>query len=155
MLRAVKRLEALEIEGKRPWIQFIEQAMHQLPHAVRPPNDMDILLDSDNPKKVIPHPYDRKRTEGQPRIFSGPIASANTLLKDVVERDILRDKFGVKAVEMEGSGIADATWSHEIGYLVVRGICDYCDANKGDVWQDYAAVVAAAYTRALLESIPT
>jgi len=38
--------------------------------------------------------------------------------------------------------------------LVVRGICDYCDDNKNDLWQGYAAVVAAAYTRALLELIP-
>ena len=55
---------------------------------------------------------------------------------------------------MESSGVADATWNHEIGYLVVRGICNYCDSNKGDDWQAYAAAVAAAYTRALLESMP-
>lgn len=69
------------------------------------------------------------------------------------KRDALRDKFGVRAVEMEGSGIADATWSHEKGYLAIRGICDYCDAHKNDAWQEYAAAVAAGYTRALLESI--
>ncbi len=56
---------------------------------------------------------------------------------------------------MEGAGIADATWlSDKAGYLVVRGICDYCDSSKGDEWQAYAAAVAAAYTRALLEAIP-
>ena len=58
------------------------------------------------------------------------------------------------AIEMEGSGIADATWNDSVGYLVVRGICDYCDSNKNDLWQGYAAVVAATYTRALLESMP-
>ena len=41
----------------------------------------------------------------------------------------------------------------KLGYLVVRGICDYCDSHKNDDWQQYAAVVAAAYTRALIESI--
>ena len=87
-------------------------------------------------------------------MFIAPIASANKLLKNPIKRDQLRVKFRVKAVEMEGSGIADATWSHEIGYLVVRGICDYCDSKKGDNWQAYAAAVAAAYTRALLESMP-
>jgi len=55
---------------------------------------------------------------------------------------------------MEASGIADATWTHKIGYLVIRGICDYCDSHKNDDWQQYAAVVAAAYTRALIESMP-
>ena len=38
-------------------------------------------------------------------------------------------------------------------YFIVRGICDDCDKNKNDVWQPYAAVVAAAYTRALLETM--
>jgi len=54
---------------------------------------------------------------------------------------------------MESSGIADATWNREVGYLAIRGICDYCDSNKGDDWQDYATIIAAAYTRALIESI--
>ena len=36
----------------------------------------------------------------------------------------------------------------------LRGICDYCDANKNDLWQPYAALAAAAYVRALLESMP-
>ena len=87
-------------------------------------------------------------------MFLGPIASANTLLKDPTKRDALRDQFGARAVEMEGSGIADATWTHGIGYLVVRGICDYCDATKNDTWQMYAAMAAAAYVLALLEAMP-
>ena len=57
---------------------------------------------------------------------------------------------------MEGSGIATATWiSGSTGYLLIRGVCDYCDSHKNDMWQGYAAAVAAAYTRALIESIPT
>jgi nucleoside phosphorylase len=55
---------------------------------------------------------------------------------------------------MEASGIADATWTRNHEYFVVCGICDYCDANKNDLWQPYAAMAAAAYVRALLESIP-
>ena len=102
----------------------------------------------------MPHPVDPKCRERQPRVFFGPIASGNILLKDQCQRDALRDQFGVKAVEMEGVGIADATWNHGIGYLVVRGICDYADANKNDVWQCYAAMVAAAYVRAILEAMP-
>jgi hypothetical protein len=86
-------------------------------------------------------------------ITSAPsgIRSANVLLKDAAKRDALRDTFKVKAVEMEASGVADAAWEHTVGYLVVRGICDHCDAHKDDAWQMYAAVVAAAYARAVLE----
>jgi len=142
-----------EIEGDRPWLKFIDQATDQLGMA-RPPEETDVLADSTAPEVRIPHPEDPKRVKGQPRILIGPIASANKLLKNPAKRDELRRRFGVKAVEMEGSGIADATWNHEVGYLIVRGICDYCDSNKGDDWQEYAALIAAAYTRALLESIP-
>ena len=117
----------------------------------RPDAGTDVLAGDVGP---VPHPSDPKRREGQPRVFLGPIASANTLLKDSAKRDALRNQFSAKAVEMEGSGITDATWTHGIGYLVVRGICDYCDAHKNDTWQNYAAMAAAAYVRALLESMP-
>jgi nucleoside phosphorylase len=112
------------------------------------------LADPADEAKALPHPPDSGRRPGQPRVFLGPIASGNTLLKDPSKRDALLTQFGVKAVEMEGSGIQDATWAHEVGYLVVRGICDYCDRNKNDDWQKYAALAAAAYVRALLETMP-
>lgn len=42
-------------------------------------------------------------------------------------------------------------------YLIVRGICDYCDnRNKKaqtDAWKLYVAMAAASYVRALLEVI--
>jgi hypothetical protein len=45
-------------------------------------------------------------------------------------------------------------WVGQAGYLLVRGICDYCDNGKNDIWQGYAAIAAAAYTRALIEHLP-
>ena len=152
LLEAVRLLEASEIEGKRPWLKYIDFGVDKLKFH-RPPKVKDILFGSENPDDVVQHPHDQKRIDGQPRVFYGPIASANRLLKNPLKRDELREKFKVKAVEMESSGIADATWNREIGYLAIRGICDYCDSNKGDDWQEYAAVIAAAYTRALIESI--
>lgn len=152
LLESVKYLEAFEIEGNRPWIKHINSVLSRLKQT-RPPVENDDLYYSIYLKE-IKHPIDKKRKNNNPRIFLGPIASDNTLLRNPIKRDELRDKFGVKAIEMEGSGIADATWNHEIGYLVVRGISDYCDPNKEDGWKQYAAIVAAAYTRSLIESIP-
>ncbi|MHB8100676.1 MAG: 5'-methylthioadenosine/S-adenosylhomocysteine nucleosidase [Methanosarcina sp.] len=153
LLQAVKYQEVEDILGNRPWEKYIDQALLKL-RTIRPSEEKDILYSSDNQKIPIEHPEDPKRMKGQPRVFTGPIASANILQKDPKARDELADKFKVKAIEMEASGIADATWNHEVGYLVVRGICDYCDSHKNDEWQQYAAVVAAAYTRALIESMP-
>jgi|GEM_PF-939054 len=152
LIEAVALLQAEEIEGHRPWDEHIGAILQQLTHK-RPPQMADKLYATDDPETQLKHPKDSKRRGGRPRVFLGPIASANELLKRPDKRDELRRKFGVKAVEMEGSGIADATWNHDKGYLVVRGTCDYCDTHKNDDWQEYAAAVAAGYTRALIESI--
>jgi nucleoside phosphorylase len=38
--------------------------------------------------------------------------------------------------------------------LVIRGICDYADSHKNEIWQPYAAATAAAYAKELLLVIP-
>jgi nucleoside phosphorylase len=38
--------------------------------------------------------------------------------------------------------------------IVIRGICDYSDSHKNKQWQGYAALVAAAYAKELLEYVP-
>ena len=156
LLHSVKLLESDELKGERPWLKYIDQATSQL-NVVRPSAETDILASSTDPNKIIAHPNDKKRFTGYPRIFRGPIAAANTLLRDPILRDELRNQYGVKAVEMESSGIADATWDwdNRAGYLAIRGICDYGDSNKNKIWQEYAAIVAAAYMRALLETFPS
>ena len=87
-------------------------------------------------------------------MFRAAIGSANILLKDPEARDQLRDRFGVRAIEMESSGATQAAWEAGVGYLVVRGISDYCNPGKNDIWQEHAALVAAAYARALLAKLP-
>jgi len=155
LLEAVQLLQSQELLGQRPWDEYIDRAVHKLGEKwQRPSNDKDILKIGLDTIEEVKHPNDAERKAGYPRIFLGPIASANILLKNPVKRDYLRDTFGVKAVEMEGAGIADATWNSEIGYLVIRGTCDYCNSDKGDDWQLYASVIAASYTRAIIEAMP-
>lgn len=74
-------------------------------------------------------------------------------LKSENKRDFLRDKHNVRAIEMEGSGIADGTWQVSKGYLVVRGIVDYCNSDKSDDWRSYSAICAAAYTKAIIQGL--
>jgi hypothetical protein len=49
---------------------------------------------------------------------------------------------------MEAAGLMD-----HFPCVVVRGICDYSDTHKNDVWQGYAAATAAAYAKELLEVV--
>lgn len=152
LLEAVMMLERDRLAGKRPWDDHIRAALLARSLSIPDPST-DVVLDKDD--KPITHPG---VPGASPRVFLGTIASANVVQGDYKKRDRLRDRFKVKAVEMEGSGVADATWEHEKGYLVVRGICDYCDvrtkSKQTDAWKRYAAIVAAAYVRALLEAIP-
>lgn len=155
LYQACRRLGSIALEDRFPWLTHLTRA-RGLPNSVRPGADTDWLADTANPTQRAEHPPDpdRDRHPGASRVFIGTIACANRLLKNPVHRDQIRDEFDVRAVEMEGFGIAEATWNQSIGYLIIRGICDYCDPHKGDSWQGYAAIVAAAYARAVLEEMP-
>ena len=153
LLEGVQLLKANAVLGECPWESASEEVILKT-NAPRPDPFTDVLHAAYDPQLVLAHPEDPKRRPNVPKVFLGPVGSANILLKDPTKRESLGEAFGVRAVEMEASGIADATWDHDIGYLVVRGICDYCDSHKSDDWQSYAAAVAAGYTTALIASLP-
>ncbi|KAJ5919107.1 hypothetical protein N7466_010050 [Penicillium verhagenii] len=89
------------------------------------------------------------RTSREARVHYGVIASGNRVIKDGMERDSIAKKFDALCFEMEAAGIMN-----HLPCLVVRGICDYCDSHKNKEWQEYAALVAAIYTKDLLSMIP-
>jgi nucleoside phosphorylase len=151
LLEAVRSVTVGELRGDRPWEAYMKEATLALGSEWKRPSARKDVLE-DQIGTVIRHPKDSERRKGHPRVFHGPIASANKLLKNPTKRDALRDHFGIKAVEMEGSGIADAAWNLDKEYLVVRGTCDYCNPSKGDDWHNYAALAAAAYARCIVEN---
>lgn len=126
--------------------------MGGVPGWRRPTPKKDKLIDTpDGLGEPTRHPTDPTRRSKKPRVFLGPIGAANIVLADPKKRDALRDRYGIKAIEMEGYGVAEASWVANIGYLVVRGICDYCNSTKNDDWHGYAALIAAAYARTVVE----
>ena len=152
LLEAAHRLVERALEGDRPWVAWISDFVATRgTEWQRPASDTDKLRGSDDPEDVVPHPIEPGRP--MPRIFHGAIASADHLQKNRTIRDQLRERFAAKAVDMEGVGVAEAARQLGIDYLVIRGTCDYCDSHKNDRWQNYAAVAAAAYCRALIEEI--
>ncbi|KAF4551494.1 Hypothetical protein D9617_13g099940 [Elsinoe fawcettii] len=91
----------------------------------------------------------RKDVKPRPHVHYGLIASADRLMKDAVMRDRLADRHGVLCFEMEAAGSMDT-----FPCLIIRGISDYSDSHKHDVWHGYAAAAAAAYASELLRKIP-
>ncbi|EGX48224.1 hypothetical protein AOL_s00080g349 [Orbilia oligospora ATCC 24927] len=90
---------------------------------------------------------DRDTTD--PVIHYGVIASGNQVIKHAITRDRIGGELGAVCFEMEAAGLMD-----NFPCLVIRGICDYSDSHKNDRWQRYAAAVAAAYAKELLDVIP-
>lgn len=148
LLGIVNLLKAEYELNNIPWKKYITKYSKKLRNSGRPDVSKDILNIMDI---TVIHPMDSERIENDPRVFHGPIASSNTLLKNERKRDFLRDSYGVKAIEMEGSGIADGTWTLSKGYIIVRGIVDYCNSDKNDDWHNYAAISAASYSRSIIE----
>jgi nucleoside phosphorylase len=82
LLEALKYLRVEELEGKRRWETYVANGS-VLANGQRPDDGIDA---SGGP---IKYPADPTRTPRMPRLFSGPIASANTLLRDPAKRDEL------------------------------------------------------------------
>ncbi|KAL5003223.1 hypothetical protein BDV10DRAFT_155931, partial [Aspergillus recurvatus] len=89
------------------------------------------------------------RQSEEPRVHYGLIASGNQLVRDGVSRDRLAQKHGALCFEMEAAGLMN-----QLPFVVIRGICDYCDSHKSKHWQGYASMTAAAYAKVLLSRIP-
>ncbi|KAM0231634.1 hypothetical protein ACHAP5_011003 [Fusarium lateritium] len=91
-----------------------------------------------------------KRQPRESLVHYGLIASGDKLVKDAAFRNQLNKELGgqVLCVEMEAAGLMN-----EFPCLVIRGICDYADSHKNDDWQEYAAIVAAAFGKELLQYV--
>jgi nucleoside phosphorylase len=82
------------------------------------------------------------------QVWYGSIGSGNKLVKNAKVRDELRDNYDLIGLEMEAAGTMNT-----IPVGVIRGVCDYGDAQKVKEWQPYAAAMAAAYAKELLYTI--
>lgn len=82
-------------------------------------------------------------------VHRGTIASGGLVVKDAKLRDSLARQDNLLCFEMEAAGAL-----MDFPCLVVRGISDYCDSHKNDLWHGYAAAVAAAYARQLFFHLP-
>jgi nucleoside phosphorylase len=80
-----------------------------------------------------------------PQVHFGVIASGDTVMKSGQHRDIIAAQEEIIAFEMESAGI----WDH-LSCIVVKGVCDYADSHKNNIWQDYAAATAASAVKAFL-----
>jgi nucleoside phosphorylase len=154
-LRHAERiLQAGQDGGELPWETWLGAGPTPVPARFTRPDDSTDIVYADG--VAVAHPDDTRygRRPGFPRVHRGIVASGDVLIRDATERERIAVQYGVCAVEMEAAGVAAASKQRSVPWFMVRGIADYCDGAKNDLWHPYASLAAAAYLRALLAKCP-
>ncbi|GFF80566.1 hypothetical protein IFM53868_02889 [Aspergillus udagawae] len=123
----------------------------------RPSPEMDILFKSDYDHCVdqptcqacdrqMAVSRQKRSAPDRPFIHYGIIASGDRVMKNAKERDMIsKSSEGAICFEMEAAGLMN-----DFRCIVIRGISDYADSHKNDIWHPYAAAAAAALAKELL-----
>jgi hypothetical protein len=94
-----------------------------------------------DPAHLVPR---AKRVHEEPTIHSGTIDTSFGSIDNAGDRDSMAAELGVisfKPYQLDLEGFP---------CLVISGICDYADSHKDELWQNYAASIAAMYAKDLL-----
>jgi nucleoside phosphorylase len=90
-----------------------------------------------------------------PRAFFGPVFSGEKVLADRDAVAGLKEGWSKAiGVEMEGLGVAVASYRGGPRFLMAKGVSDFADSGKDDGWHAYAAESAARFAVAVLENAP-
>lgn len=103
-------------------------------------------VDQDGVEYIVQR--DRRPDNMRSWAWYGPIGSGDKLFRDSEKRDKMRDKYNLLGLEIGAAGIMNT-----IPVGVIRGVSDYGDQHNDKLWQPYAAAMAAAYTKAILNEI--
>jgi nucleoside phosphorylase len=152
-LRAAKMLISHYLASREAsWQSVIDAAVARNPAFARPDAGLDDGFRLDGSGRRGKHPTQIDRIPGQPLPRAGAVGSSAALMKDARKRNALAAKHGLSAIEMEAAGLASGAWEEGASYLFIKGICDYGDRDKQDLWQRYAALASAAFARSVLET---
>ncbi|KAL4952499.1 hypothetical protein BDW69DRAFT_200710 [Aspergillus filifer] len=165
LLTALSNLQAKHLMEGHRIENTIREMMNKYPmmsfQYARPSADIDRLYvaDHEHPEnqptcrncdqEQLVDRAPRPPSAPQPYVHYGLIASGDQVVKHGRLRDQLRRELDVLCFEMEAAGLVDS-----FPCLVIRGVRDYADSHKNDVWQGYAAASAAAYAHELMQVIP-
>ena len=149
--QAVQMYRSKEYETKVPWTEQLVKIGEKLDDSFSSPPEKESYFALQNSTGEYRKVY--RRAASLPTVHYGIIGSANCVQKDPKKRDELYTEKKVLAVEMEAAGIKDSARAGDIGFLVVRGICDFCDDSKSDTFHNYASSTAAVYVIGLLETM--
>lgn len=134
----LKEIEECRNEYRRP----VQDQRHCSGKTCRDSSEKKASLDEIN------NEMETRPRLNHPAIHYGIVASGNLVIKDTHTRDRLAREYGAICFEMEAAGVMNVLPS-----LVIRGISDYANSHKNNIWQEYAAAAAASYAKLLLSVV--
>lgn len=131
-----------------PYYEQLKTAEHRNGSFLDPGQENDVYheVNNEGTERRVERPP--RPASKRTRVWYGPIGSGDKLMKNSRKRNELRDKYNIIGLEMEAAGTMN-----RIPVGVIRGVCDYGDEHKNKQWQPYAAAMAAAYAKAILNEI--
>lgn len=93
------------------------------------------------------------------QIHYGSMACGPQVIKDQNYISMLRSReHSLIGLDMESYGVALAasmcsTHAHSIVPLIVKGVCDFADSEKSDLWHNYCSYASASFVLAVLDLI--
>lgn len=165
-MKSLQRKHEMGRGDMKKYIQDGLETFHKLDSSISfdfPGRESDLLFSSEyhHPKtseendqcRLCNQAYLRHRQPrktDRPKVHYGLIASADSAMQDPARRDAMRKEREVLCFEIGAAGLMNS-----FPCLAIRGISDYADTHKSNVWQPYAALAAAAYAKELLLAIPS
>jgi nucleoside phosphorylase len=147
-------------EGEEEWAQYVSQGLKYLKEQEadfdRPPASSDKLYMAIGEKDVIevahptpPQPVSNKK-KIESRVHLGCIASGRHVARDDHLRQDLASRLGIMAYDSEFDSVLESVLGNRRdSFIVIRGIADYKDGTRRRDWQPHAALVAAAFAKAV------
>lgn len=161
---ALSALQAEHLLDDTRIAEFVAESLKRYPKTaktyVRPDLDTDRLFKAsyehdggETCHDCLASEFVSRSSREHPEIHYGTIASGNTLVKNAAHRDgivtwLRKENVDPLCFEMEAAGLMNA-----FPCMVIRGICDYGDSHKNDIWQNHAAIAAAAFGKELLSFV--
>ena len=155
----------LENATHRIWNHYIDEGIQTLKQqdieATRPTADTDKLFMSIGMNDTIevnhPEAADDEidlRRDGRPMCHFGPIGSGRPALASESLKQQMISEFNLRAFDSEFDPVVESIYGNrKESYIMIRGISDYRDGRKKKEWQQYSALVAAAFMKSIIVNL--
>lgn len=157
--------QGLENAKSRIWDYYIDEGIKFLKQldidVQKPSSETDKLFMSigNNDTIEVSHPEATEdeidlRREGRPMCHFGPIGSGRPAASNEAIRQRMISEFGLCAFDSEFDPVVESIYGNrKESYIMIRGISDYKDGHKKRDWQQYSALVAAAFMKSIIVNL--